>query len=542
MKITVAKNAGFCFGVRRAIDLTFKVRQDMPGKRIFTLGPIIHNPQVIKAFSRRGIGIIDDLDDPRLYPDDIVIIRAHGISPAKRKLLEKKEVEVIDATCPMVLNVHDIIGKAKQTADLIAVVGDRNHPEMDGHLGVAGTKGILIENMDDAARLPPLSRLSVVAQTTFDSDMFKKIVGALRGKASHLDVFDTICRSTVDRQSEVQKLARAHDTFIVIGGKNSANTGRLAEIASGAGRIVIRVESADGLKGLNTSSMHRVAVIAGASTPQWVIGECIEALHAMDTDRGVRNAILNALSLSPVFPALGMMGIAMAALVFVSYPISFMVMATIFFLGLASSYQIRDVHTWIVWSLFAGVGISLGLLFFGLSGGLLIAGSSLFRSFLDTSRIKAYQKSLYGACIMVFVSIIVPLGLVHASFDPGIFLLAAYALAHYLGVETLTGLKNMERDVIVGQMSLARFFGESRVILMMEYTIMGLALVLFLGYPLHITPALAYGLIPPLFFLAKGIDIYTDQRVFDNRVFMFYVQALWLIPPFMGVLWLVTMT
>jgi 4-hydroxy-3-methylbut-2-enyl diphosphate reductase len=142
MKITIARHAGFCFGVRRAIDVTFKIRQKNPGARIFTVGPIIHNPQVIDAISRRGIGIVNDILDPKLKSGDIAIIRAHGISPEKKGFLKERGVRVIDATCPMVLKVHAIIKKAAKNADAIAIVGDRDHPEMEAHLGVAGGKGI----------------------------------------------------------------------------------------------------------------------------------------------------------------------------------------------------------------------------------------------------------------------------------------------------------------------------------------------------------------------------------------------------------------
>ncbi|HHO77232.1 MAG TPA: 4-hydroxy-3-methylbut-2-enyl diphosphate reductase, partial [Deltaproteobacteria bacterium] len=129
MKITIARYAGFCFGVRRAIDITFRVRQENPNKHIYTLGQIIHNPQVINTLKRRGIGIIHEINDDRLKSGDIAIVRAHGISPDKKQALEERGVNVIDAACPMVIKVQSIIKKAAKNVDLIVIVGDKNHPE-----------------------------------------------------------------------------------------------------------------------------------------------------------------------------------------------------------------------------------------------------------------------------------------------------------------------------------------------------------------------------------------------------------------------------
>jgi 4-hydroxybenzoate polyprenyltransferase len=160
---------------------------------------------------------------------------------------------------------------------------------------------------------------------------------------------------------------------------------------------------------------------------------------------------------------------------------------------------------------------------------------------MNTIQMTDASKSLASLVIFLLVSIIVPLGLTHARIAPGIILLAVFVALQYLGAEILIGLKNSERDAIIGRMSLARYLSESKGILLMEYAIMGLALILFLSFPLKIAPALAYGLLPALFFLAKGIDIYNDRLIFDNRLYVAYVKSLWLIVPFMGILWRFTM-
>jgi 4-hydroxy-3-methylbut-2-en-1-yl diphosphate reductase len=541
MKITIARYAGFCFGVRRAIDITFKVRQKNPDKRIYTLGQIIHNPQVIDALKHRGIGIVHDMDDMRLKEGDIAIVRAHGISPEKKKTLQDKGVEVIDAACPMVLKVQAIIKKATKNADLVVIVGDKNHPEMDAHLGAAGDKGVLVEDVEGASKIPRVARLAVVAQTTFDVAIYKDIIGLLREKAEILDVSDTICRSTVDRQNEVRDLAQDHDTFIVIGGKDSANTKRLAEIAAKEKRQVLKVETPEQLRDYKIPQDAKVAVIAGASTPHWVIEECISALKSSHAHVGIENAVLGFLSDTPLLPSLGSMGMAMAALVFCGQGFSWQVLLTVFFLALSSTGPHRKARQWPLWAVSTGIATSICLIWAGLIPGLLVVGVALLRPILDVGGVSDYLRSVYGLVIFILISLITPLSIANAPMNPNILLLAAYSCAHYLGVEILIGLKNMERDAIIGRMSLARYVHEENAILILEYAIMGLALVLFLSFPLKIAPALAYGLLPPLFFLAKGIDFYNEQVIFDNRMYTIYVQGLWAILPAMGLLWKLTM-
>ncbi len=541
MKITIARHAGFCFGVRRAIDITFKVRQRDLKRRIYTLGQIIHNPQVIDALTRRGIGIVHDINDPKLKPGDIAIVRAHGISPDKKSALTERGVEVIDAACPMVLKLHAVIKKASKTADLIVIVGDKDHPEMDAHMGVAGSKGIIIETVEDARSVPKVKRLAVVAQTTFDVSLYKDIIDILREKADILDVSDTICRSTVDRQSEVRDLAKDHDTFIVIGGRNSANTKRLAEIAAKENRSVIKVESPDQLKDINRSQMKKVAVIAGASTPHWVIEECIDALRSIHASSTIENALLDTLAESPLLPSLGCLGVAMVALVFCGQAYQWDMLLAAFFLAFSSTARTQRARQWPTWAISTGIAMSIALASGEFAGALVIIGASLLRPLVDVSGVQDYLKSIFGAVIFILTSIVVPLILTHTVVQPNIALLAVYVATHYLTAEVLLGLKNMEKDAIMGRLSLARYINEDKATMLLEYSIMGLALVLFLSFPLKIAPAIAYGLLPPLFFLAKGIDFYAEQTIFDNRMYTIYVMGLWIIVPAMGLLWLATM-
>lgn len=541
MKITVAQNAGFCFGVRRAIDITFRVRQMNPGVKIYTLGPIIHNPQVIKAFSTRGIGIIEDPLDPSLESGNIVIIRAHGIAPEKKAVLKKRGIKVIDATCPMVLKVHSFIKHAAKSCDVIVIIGDKDHPEVDGHLAMAKDKGRVIQGIEDAHKLENVEKMAVVAQTTFDVSLSKEIVAVLRNKAHTVDVFDTICESTTGRQKEVGTLAKNHDTFIVVGGRNSANTSRLEKIALSYGKRVLRIEAASELEGIDTRLIRKVAILAGASTPQWIIEECVSMLKKVEAGPGLKQTILDYIAYSPLCPALGSLGLAMAALIFCGLGYNWYILLSVFFLTFSSANKITEPSHWLRWGIYSLVAVIFAFIATGSKGFILVASVAFLRPLFCLRVVEDYVRSIFGLIVFIIVSIIVPLSLAKATMHSSILILGTYTVIHYLGIEILKGLKNVEKDSIQGIMSMARYIDEPKAILMLEYSIMIMALVLFLSFPLGVTPVLAYGLIPPLFFLAKGIDICTERRIFDNRVFNIYLQGLWLILPFMGILWLFTM-
>ncbi len=541
MKITIAKNAGFCFGVRRAINIALKVRQKNPGVRIYTLGPIIHNPQVIDALKNRGIGSIDDPSDPSLKPGDIVIIRAHGVSPEKSAMLKTRGVNIVDATCPMVIKVHAIIKKAKKNHEHILIIGHKNHPEVESHLGVAGKSGLVIQDKEDALALSSITSAAIVAQTTFDASLFKEMVSILRQRVERVDVFDTICESTVNRQKEVAILAKKHDTFVVIGGRMSANTARLAEIARKHRKRVLRIESARELDNIDVSDMSKIAVLAGASTPQWIIEECVDRLESIRKGLKLRQKIVEFLEESPLLGAVGSIGIAMATLVFLKARFSLGQILPIFFLSCAVLKPISGAFGWILWGSCSMIAVSLGTVLAGGTAAALIGGIAALRPLLCIRGADAYMRSVYDLVMFVLVSMIVPLSTVNKPLNEGIILLFAYSVVHFTGSEILKGLKSVERDSIQGSKSLVHYIGETRSILLLEYSIMILALSLFLSFPLKIAPALSYGFLAPLFFLAKGIDFYTDNTIFDTRLYALYVDGLWLIVTFMAVLWQLTM-
>lgn len=272
IKIILAKQAGFCFGVKRAVRLALETAADNENKKISTLGPLIHNPQVIQEL--KGKGIID-VSRPQKVRSGIVIVCSHGMHPLVLKHIKKKKVKIVDATCPFVKKIEKIVKKLKKDKYDVVVVGDKEHPEVKAITGYAGKKVILIENLAAARKLPRLKKVGVVAQTTQSMKSFEAICLELKKKAERLKIFNTICDATQKRQEEAVRVAREVEKIIVIGGYNSANTKRLAKLCQELGKPTLHIEQAGDLDINFVKHAASVGVLAGASTPDWIIKDVI---------------------------------------------------------------------------------------------------------------------------------------------------------------------------------------------------------------------------------------------------------------------------
>ncbi len=274
MNIKVAKYAGFCFGVDKAVKTAFEVDYD---GRVVTWGELIHNSQVIGALHQKGIAAIDDAES--LTDGDCVIIRAHGIGKGIHEALAGKNIKVMDATCPYVKRIHDIVSKQYKDGYKIIIVGDAKHPEVIGINGWCEGKALIISTEEDAEKLEPSEeKVCTVAQTTFKRQRYDKICETLKKKFAFVLKFDTICNATVQRQSEAYELSRKVDAMVVIGGRNSSNTQKLFEICQENCPATYLIENAEELPSLK--QYNTVGITAGASTPDWVIKEVI--IHMED--------------------------------------------------------------------------------------------------------------------------------------------------------------------------------------------------------------------------------------------------------------------
>jgi len=288
MKLLVAKTAGFCMGVRRAVDMVLDA-SNLSKEPIYTYGPLIHNPQVLEMLEKKNIYKIETVPEKGA---GIVLVRAHGVPPEDERALKDAGFTVINATCPRVVRVQVIINKFAQKGYSTIIVGDEKHPEVVGLLGYAKKKGHAITSMDQFVKLPKFENAVVVAQTTQNTEFYNDIKAWCQTNASHYKVFDTICGSTQKRQNEIRQLAQSSDAVIVVGGKQSGNTKRLAQIASETGKPAIHIEDVSEIDYPVFSSAKSIAITAGASTPNWII---TDAYNKIDSTLKKRHPIKNML-------------------------------------------------------------------------------------------------------------------------------------------------------------------------------------------------------------------------------------------------------
>jgi (E)-4-hydroxy-3-methyl-but-2-enyl pyrophosphate reductase len=288
MKITVAKTAGFCMGVRRAVDMVLDAANGSETP-IFTYGPLIHNPQVLEMLKTKGISRLDTIPEKGT---GIVLIRAHGVPPEEKTALESAGFTVINATCPRVVRVQVIINKYAKKGYATLIIGDKNHPEVKGLLGYARGNGYTVTDMDQLSALPVFENAVVVAQTTQNTAFYDDTKAWCNEHRPHYKVFDTICGSTERRQQEVRHLAATHDAVIVVGGRQSGNTRRLAQVAAQSRALTTHIEDVSEIDFSTLSGIRSIAITAGASTPNWIITDtCSRVARHLQYQRPVAGVI-----------------------------------------------------------------------------------------------------------------------------------------------------------------------------------------------------------------------------------------------------------
>ena len=288
MEIIVGKTAGFCFGVKRAVEGSLEqVNKDNKNIKIYCLGELVHNKQVIQNIENKGIQLIDDIDDVK-EKEAKVIIRAHGIKKEIYQLAQEKQIELIDYTCPYVLKIHEIAQQYKENGYYIFVVGSKIHPEIIGTVSYCGENSYIIENEEDIKtaienfKKTKINKLLVIVQTTFSEKKFETIEEKIRDSLDfdvNLVVKNTICAATSQRQKETENLSKQVDFMIIIGGKNSSNTKKLYEIAKKNCTNTLLIETADEIDVKKIKEFKKIGIMAGASTPQESIDDVVNILN-----------------------------------------------------------------------------------------------------------------------------------------------------------------------------------------------------------------------------------------------------------------------
>jgi len=278
MDIVIAKSAGFCYGVSRALDAVLTAASNN-NKPMYTLGPLIHNPQVISKLEEQGVQTVKKVDE--VPAGSIIVMPSHGVSESVMKQAAEMGLDIIDVTCPFVSKVHRVVGSLTKAGYQVLILGDQGHTEVQGILSKAGENAIVVSDASELDTEKISKRVGIVAQTTQTAHKFSELISLVSHYAYEVRAYNTICNATSDRQHAALDVAQHVDVMVVVGGRNSANTRRLAEICAEAGVPTYHVEVADEIECTWFDGGSTVGVTAGASTPDWVIEAVISTLEAM---------------------------------------------------------------------------------------------------------------------------------------------------------------------------------------------------------------------------------------------------------------------
>ena len=294
MEVILAKSAGFCFGVKRAVEQVYE--QIETGQSIYTFGPIIHNEEVVKDLESKGVSVVEDADEIMNGAEGKLIIRSHGVAKEVYDHLSESGMHLIDATCPFVKRIHNIVAKESENGAQIVIIGDAGHPEVEGIRGWSKTPAIVIGNHKEAQdfTIEAGKKVCIVSQTTYSYNKFQELVEIFAQKGYDINVVNTICNATEERQTEAAEIAAQVDAMIVIGGKTSSNSKKLYEICKLRCENTVFIQTVDDLKPGSTDCVNgeasqtmicldrlkdlkgntrRVGITAGASTPNNIIEE-----------------------------------------------------------------------------------------------------------------------------------------------------------------------------------------------------------------------------------------------------------------------------
>jgi 4-hydroxy-3-methylbut-2-enyl diphosphate reductase len=560
-------------GVKRAVDMVLEMASKKGHETIYTYGPLIHNPQTIDLLRQRGIVPItspEELDE--VSPGSLIVIRAHGIPPQEKKKIEEKGFKVIDATCPKVTRVQSIIRKHALAGFAILIVGDREHPEVNGLLGFAGDNGIIIGGPEDIDKLPPYQKVCVVAQTTQSLHLYNSVVNKVKEKFPAAVIFDTICDSTEQRQAEIETLAAESDAVFVVGGKNSANTRRLAEIAKIQGNPTFHIETADELNGIDIEPYRHIGVSAGASTPNWLINRVVDHLNARMGKRAelfhsffkiwvfaVRNDIYSAIGAGCLtFTALLMQGLPVKPNPILSasfYVYAMHVLNRFINRKTSSISSFREesylLHEKLYLTLAAlsivgalGVSLTMGILPFlvllsiSLLGVLynmrLLPSGSHFSSLRDIPGSKNVSTAFGWAVAAAFL----PRLETGPIFDFGLFVSFFFTAGIVFIRSAMSDILDIQRDRLIGQETLPVLIGEEKTLIILK-VISGCLLFLLLFSPfMGYSTSLAYFQLICIFYVWICFKLYDRRSAFSGVVLEGFLESSYIIAGISSLVWL----
>jgi 4-hydroxy-3-methylbut-2-enyl diphosphate reductase len=282
MRLYIAKSAGVCFGVKRAMDMALKAAKKDP-KHLYTLGPLIHNPQAVEFLKELGVKVKERVEN---IPQGTVIFRSHGVSLWDLKKAREKKLHIIDATCPIVKKAQFFANYLHRHGYALLIVGEAYHPEVEAIRSYLDEGVAVVDDVRRVQKLGPWDKLGIIAQTTQSFSLFKEIVAVCLERAKEVRVFNTICHATMIRQKEALEIAKKMDCMIVVGGYNSGNTQRLAAICNDIQPHTHHIETAREINPRWLAKREKIGLTAGASTPSWIIKEVELKVRQLESLRG----------------------------------------------------------------------------------------------------------------------------------------------------------------------------------------------------------------------------------------------------------------
>ncbi|MEE8400513.1 MAG: 4-hydroxy-3-methylbut-2-enyl diphosphate reductase [Desulfobacterales bacterium] len=572
MKISIATTAGFCMGVRRAVELVLDSPNRHP-RPIFTHGPLIHNPQVLALLEEKGISILNDIPDSGT---GTVLIRAHGVPPGTKEKLEAAGFAVVDATCPRVIKVQSIIVKHARQGYASIIIGDREHPEVQGLLGYAGEMGVVVDTLKALEELPEFDRAIIVAQTTQNTTLFEAIKAWASSNRPHYRAFDTICDSTIKRQDEVSRLADIVDAVIVVGGKDSGNTQRLTEIARQAGKPAFHVESESELDSDMVGTAEKIGITAGASTPNWIIRRVYSKIEALEVKgalgwRRLLYSVQRNLLLKNIYVSLGAgcLGYACTKLQGIPYDLSHSLVAVLYVQSMhilnhltgSNADQFNDPDRAAFYSRYK---IPLALLAIVSGGAGLMAASGLgmvpfvillIMSLMGLSynlrlvperfgllryrRIKDIpgSKTVLIAVAWGVVTVILPSFSLQGDIGITTMIVFVWSTAMVFVRTAFFDILDMQGDRIVGKETIPILVGEERTLALLKTILLTVLVLLVVSSLLHLIPYLALGLAICPILMAGVLIAHERGRMHASIRLEFAVDTHFLIAGALTFLW-----
>lgn len=560
-------------GVRRAMEMVLaEVNKGKGG--LLTFGPLIHNNQVLGLLASKGVKPIEDIKG---LQDGTIAIRAHGVSPDKRRAIKDSGLKIIDATCPRVARVQAIIRSYSRKGYSAIIVGDKDHPEVVGLMGYGLDHVYVINDPDDVSRLPHLDRPFVVAQTTQNEEKYREVVGVLRERFPDVLVFETICEATHDRQREVRSFADHVDAVVVVGGYHSGNTRRLAQVAREAGLPTFHVETEKDLDKKTLSGMNTVGVTAGASTPNWMIKKVVGKIEGI---RGRKEAALfrwtshtlKFLVLSNLLGAAGAFFFAHAASVLSEtnpgWAFPFLAFLYVFAMHVlnrfldkgASAYNdperaafLRRHKRMLVFASITAVAGALALSYsIGVATFLALCGLSFLgivysipvvpkriRNRFPYAKIKDIpgSRSLSEALAWTAVIGVLPLLAIDRIIWPAAILSSLVVFLMSYTRSAIFDIFQVQGDLIVGTETLPIIIGKKRTTALLKFIVLTTGTVLVAGAILRVVGPFSYVILIPLFLLCFCLLAHERRWLYPSLRFEALVEGTFFVAGFVALIW-----